>query len=34
MAEAVRNEIDSLAADIGLSAAELKRRKRYLEDVY
>lgn len=34
MATAVRNEIDILAAEVGLSAKELKRRNRYLEDVY
>lgn len=34
MATAVRNEIDILAAEIGLSVQELKRRNRYLEDVY
>jgi sulfite reductase (NADPH) flavoprotein alpha-component len=34
MAVAVRTEIDILAAEIGLSANELKRRNRYFEDVY
>lgn len=34
MAAAVRAEIDALAADAGLSLDELKRRDRYLEDVY
>ena len=34
MAAAVRTEIDILAAEIGLSTDELKRRNRYLEDVY
>ena len=34
MATAVRSEIDILAAEIGLSVHELKRRNRYLEDVY
>lgn len=34
MAAAVRKEIDILAAEVGLSADELKRRNRYLEDVY
>lgn len=34
MAAAVYQEIDSLAAEIGLSVKELKRRNRYLEDVY
>ncbi|SFR47661.1 sulfite reductase (NADPH) flavoprotein alpha-component [Yoonia tamlensis] len=34
MAAAIRTEIDILAAEIGLSADELKRTNRYLEDVY
>lgn len=34
MAAAVRAEIDALAADAGLSLDELKRRNRYLEDIY
>lgn len=34
MATAVRQEIDLLAQEIGLSSQELKRQNRYLEDVY
>lgn len=34
MAAAVRQEIDLLAQEIGLSSQELKRQNRYLEDVY
>lgn len=34
MAAAVRAEIDALAAECGLSLSELKRRNRYLEDIY
>ncbi|SUO93951.1 PepSY domain-containing protein [Suttonella ornithocola] len=34
MAAAVRNEIEQLVQTLGSSVAELKRRKRYLEDVY
>ncbi len=34
MAEAIRTEIDNLAAETGFTTAELKRRNRYLEDVY
>ena len=34
MATAVRNQIDALASHLGTSIAELRRHKRYLEDVY
>jgi sulfite reductase (NADPH) flavoprotein alpha-component len=34
MAAAVHSEIDILAAELGSSADELKRKNRYLEDVY
>ncbi|PIE10851.1 MAG: N-acetylglucosamine transferase [Rhodobacterales bacterium] len=34
MAAAVRAEFDALAAECGLSLDELKRRNRYLEDIY
>lgn len=34
MATAIREEISALAAETGLSLEELKRRNRYLEDIY
>lgn len=34
MASAVRSEFEQLAGELGTSVSELKRRNRYLEDVY
>lgn len=34
MASAVRSEIEDIAQEIGMTVSELKRRNRYLEDVY
>lgn len=34
MAAAIRDEISALAAETGISLEELKRRNRYLEDIY